>query len=32
VGMKLAEIRGETPEEVAEYTTENAKKVYGMDK
>ena len=30
VGIKLAELRGETPEEVAEYTTENAMKVYGI--
>ena len=30
VGMKLAEIRGETPEEVAAYTTENAMRVYGL--
>ena len=30
VGMKLAELRGESPEEVAAYTTENAMKVYGM--
>lgn len=30
VGMKLAELRGETPEEVAAYTTENAKKVYNL--
>ena len=29
VGIKLAELRGETPEEVAEYTTENAMRVYG---
>ena len=29
VGMKLAELRGETPEEVAGYTTENAMRVYG---
>ena len=29
VGMKLAELRGETPEEVARYTTENAMRVYG---
>ena len=28
VGLKMAEIRGESPEEVAEYTTENAMKVY----
>ena len=28
VGMKLAEIRGETPEETAAYTMENAMKVY----
>jgi len=32
VGMKLAEIRGETPEEVAAYTTENAMRVYGNDR
>ena len=30
VGLKLAELRGETPEEVAAYTTENAKSVYGL--
>ena len=30
VGLKLAEIRGEAPEEVAAYTTENAMKVYGI--
>ena len=30
VGMKLAEIRGEAPEEVAEYTTRNAISVYGI--
>ena len=30
VGLKLAEIRGENPEEVAAYTTENAKRVYGI--
>ncbi len=30
VGLKLAELRGEDPEEVAAYTTENAMKVYGM--
>ena len=30
VGMKLAELRGETPEEVAGYTTENAMRVYGV--
>ncbi len=30
VGMKMAEIRGEDPEEVAAYTTENAKKVYNL--
>ena len=29
VGIKLAELRGETPEEVAGYTTENAMRVYG---
>ena len=28
VGMKLAELRGEDPEETAAYTTENAKAVY----
>ena len=27
---KLAELRGEDPEEVAAYTTENAKRVYGL--
>ena len=30
VGMKLAELRGETPEEVAAYTRENAMRVYGL--
>ena len=30
VGLKLAELRGEDPEEVAAYTTENAKRVYGL--
>ena len=30
VGMKLAELRGETAEEVAAYTTENAMKIYGL--
>ncbi len=30
VGMKLAELRGETPDEVAAYTTENAMRVYGI--
>ena len=30
VGMKLAELRGETAEEVAAYTTENAMRVYGL--
>ncbi len=30
VGMKLAEIRGESAEEVAAYTTENAMRVYGV--
>ena len=30
VGLKMAEIRGEDPEEVAAYTTENAKKVYNL--
>jgi len=30
VGMKLAEIRGETAEETAAYTTENAMRIYGL--
>ena len=30
VGLKLAELRGEDPETVAAYTTENAKRVYGL--
>ncbi len=30
VGLKMAELRGEAPEEVAAYTTENAKRVYGL--
>ena len=30
VGMKLAELRGEAPEETAAYTTENAMRVYGL--
>ncbi|MBO7662956.1 MAG: TatD family hydrolase [Clostridia bacterium] len=30
VGMKLAELRGEDPEETAAYTTENAKRVYNL--
>ena len=30
VGLKLAELRGEDPEEVAAYTTENAIRVYGL--
>ncbi len=30
VGIKLAELRGETVEEVARYTTENAMRVYGL--
>jgi len=30
VGMKLAELRGEDPEETAAYTTENAMRIYGM--
>ena len=30
VGLKLAELRGEAPEEVAAYTTENAMRVYGL--
>ena len=30
VGMKMAELRGESPEEVAAYTTENAMKVYRL--
>ena len=31
VGMKLAELRGETPESVAAYTMENAMRVYGLN-
>ena len=31
VGMKLAELRGETAEEVAQYTTENAMRAYGIN-
>ena len=30
VGLKMAELRGEDPEEVAAYTTENAMQVYGV--
>ena len=30
VGLKMAELRGEDPEEVAAYTMENAMKVYGI--
>ena len=30
VGMKMAELRGEDPETVAAYTTENAMRVYGL--
>ena len=30
VGLKLAELRGEDPEETAAYTTENAMRVYGI--
>jgi hydrolase, TatD family len=30
VGLKLAELRGETPEEVSAYTTENARRIYGI--
>ena len=30
VGLKMAELRGEKPEEVAVYTTENAMQVYGV--
>ena len=30
VGLKMAELRGEEPEEVAAYTTENAMQVYGV--
>ena len=30
VGLKLAELRGETPEETAAYTTEDAMRVYGI--
>ncbi len=31
VGLKLAELRGEDPEEVAAYTMANAMRVYGID-
>lgn len=31
VGLKMAELRGEEPEEVAAYTTENAMQVYGIN-
>ena len=31
VGMKLAELRGESAEETAAYTTENAMRVYGIN-
>ena len=31
VGLKMAELRGEEPEEVAAYTTENAMWVYGIN-
>ena len=30
VGLKMAELRGEEPEEVAAYTTENAMTIYGV--
>lgn len=30
VGLKMAELRGENPEEVAAFTTENAMQVYGI--
>ena len=30
VGLKMAELRGEDPEEVAAYTTANAMKVYNL--
>jgi TatD DNase family protein len=30
VGLKMAELRGEDPEEVAAYTTANACSVYGI--
>ena len=30
VGIKLAELRGEDPEETAAYTTENAMRIYGI--
>ena len=31
VGLKMAELRGEEPEEVAAFTTENAMQVYGIN-
>ena len=31
VGLKMAELRGENPEEVAAFTTENAMQVYGIN-
>ena len=31
VGLKMAELRGEAPEEVAAYTTANACRVYGIE-
>ena len=31
VGLKMAELRGEKPEEVAAFTTENAMQVYGIN-
>jgi len=31
VGLKMAELRGEEPEEVAAFTTENAMRIYGIN-